>query len=254
MKIRNDFVTNSSSSSFVIGKVGDTSVTKDVVFTIIRDLYKELLECKSQLMEVCDKYRMFYDEENCCFSFKEGNKWDEKNSQIDNEVKRIFNISSWDYFSFDVGWLSCSCYSEYESYWLNKIKTESTHAPFSILDYVNDKEHRPIENSPPYGLKVEKAPFLASESEEFNWYIPCGSEAFNNGDCDFEYCEYCSLDKGGEKCKSFRNDVANKVINDENAIKMILGSVCIKSECGYIPDYVVSKLYDISEYACNHMG
>ena len=26
------------------------------------------------------------------------------------------------------------------------------------------------------------------------------------------------------------------------------------TECGYIPDYVVDKLREISNYSCNHMG
>ena len=44
VKKRNDFVTNSSSSSYIIGKTEDTSVTREVVYQFIKRLYKELIE------------------------------------------------------------------------------------------------------------------------------------------------------------------------------------------------------------------
>ena len=43
MKVRLDFVTNSSSSSFIIGKRGDKN-TKDTVFLKIVSFYNEMLK------------------------------------------------------------------------------------------------------------------------------------------------------------------------------------------------------------------
>ena len=40
----------------------------------------------------------------------------------------------------------------------------------------------------------------------------------------------------------------------DKACLYLLGRVCVCSECGYIPDCVVEKLGDISEYWCKHMG
>ena len=34
----------------------------------------------------------------------------------------------------------------------------------------------------------------------------------------------------------------------------LLGQVCIYSESGNIPEYIVDKLRKISEFSCNHMG
>ena len=42
--------------------------------------------------------------------------------------------------------------------------------------------------------------------------------------------------------------------NIDKACLFLLGRICIHSECGYIPEYVVEKLSEVSEYACNHMG
>ena len=43
MKIRSDFVTNSSSSSFIIGR-HDDDITVDAVFNIMKGLYQDYLD------------------------------------------------------------------------------------------------------------------------------------------------------------------------------------------------------------------
>ena len=55
MKIRTSFVTNSSSSSFIIGR-HDEDVTVNIVFNMLKTLYKEYLNKKDKFKEDCSHY------------------------------------------------------------------------------------------------------------------------------------------------------------------------------------------------------
>lgn len=49
LKIRNGFVTNSSSSSFIIGKANDNTVTIDSVYQEIKEFYKQYYKSCSEM-------------------------------------------------------------------------------------------------------------------------------------------------------------------------------------------------------------
>lgn len=57
-----------------------------------------------------------------------------------------------------------------------------------------------------------------------------------------------------EECEQQKIFLKGKDVPEDKACLYLLGRICIHSECGYIPDYVVEKLSGISEYSCNHMG
>ena len=56
MKIRNGFVTNSSSSSFIIGKANDNTVTIDSVYQEIKEFYKQYYKSCSDMYDYVEKY------------------------------------------------------------------------------------------------------------------------------------------------------------------------------------------------------
>ena len=60
--------------------------------------------------------------------------------------------------------------------------------------------------------------------------------------------------KGDDKCTEFVNRVLSGDVHYGNAVTEILGNICVHSESGWIPDFVVKKLGDLCKYACNHMG
>ena len=181
------------------------------------------------------------------FSFDKSKSFDEE-LEIEEKLKKDFDISIFMTLDEESEWLKCNSYQEYVTYWEEKCsKNKDTHAPFTIADFFSEKEIY----WPHWGGTEKHVHLVNRHSNVLRWYYEYADEAFDHTICkDCELNGWC--DK--EECCDERNEIKQKNIPEENACLYLLGRICVHSESGYLPDYVVEKLMEISEYSCHHMG
>ena len=232
MKYRADFVTNSSSSSFIVSKKNSIKTTEDL-FQYIKKCYSEWFQYRKELIKYCENnpdFKIQYQKDKpqniivkTIYGFKT-DKDQDKNEKINTYLKRNFKMSLWESLNYDIEWTKANSYKEYleltkQEHFLSKNKK-----PFIIYDFFDpDKE-----------LSKDIISIV-------QWYFPCYLNDFEKPDCDF--------------CNHINTDICHQLKFNKFVIPITeFGHVCLFSESGFIPDYVVKQLHKESEYSCNHMG
>lgn len=224
MKIRADFVTNSSSSSFIISNQKFSN--KEDMYLKIKSLFIEYFQKAKDVIEYCRRDNRFEIIENNGYiriainSEKAGKP---PYFKIWDEIEEKFGLELYSIPSSMPKWIKkCKTYEQFVAYF----EDDKYSMPFTLIDVFNK----------------------SSQDEEdvcdiLKWYFPCFNSEYDDIDC--KYCH----EKSPINCEK-----AQKTKTEKEMFEFMKSNIIVFSEDGHLPNFIVKELSKISNLYCNHMG
>lgn len=288
MKIRTDFVTNSSSSSYIIGKKDD-NITIEDVYQMVRKAFIRYYELGQELKEFMKTYKGPFELVENKWGFDVEYKGRVKVSMarrkketkaFEKQVPKDLEPYVWCDFPFELEkWVqNCTTYDDFVA------APNNTKIYLTIFDYTNpsnsDWVYTDISKMSQQELDDFTSKHLkdysyyestsSAESAVLEWYYDYITEAFQRAKPEkykgievstlpFEKGSDSSMDafekrKMKEQFERVVERIKTEDIPFENACLYLMGKYCIYSEDCYIPYVVAELLNKQALFGCNHMG
>lgn len=247
MKVRYDFVTNSSSSSFIFGEPGGHKLKVEDVVTLIKDLAKKLVAVTDQLDSLikADKYLYTLVEE-----YKNATSYERK-YELEDKIEETWVIET------------IKAQLKEQKIIDDTDNTDDTNDTYDIVvvDGIDDTELAEdilmiyLGN---YSGELEKIKEIAESTDKYS--LPIKSEIIDLRKDSSIVSEYAEDIIGWYEYEDECKDIKDKMLKDKESLTAqqiahkYFGEIAIMGECGYIPDLIVTLLYDKVKFGCNHMG
>lgn len=237
MKVRYDFVTNSSSSSFIFGEPGGHKLKVEDVVTLIKDLAKKLVAVTDQLDSLikADKYLYTLVEE-----YKNATSYERK-YELEDKIEETWVIET-----IKAQLKEQKIIDDTDDSYDIVVVDDTELAEDILMVYLGN-----------YSGELEKIKEIAESTDKYS--LPIKSEIIDLRKDSSIVSEYAEDIIGWYEYEDECKDIKDKMLKDKELTAQQIahkyfGEIAIMGECGYIPDLIATLLYDKVKFGCNHMG